>query len=998
MRKRFLSLVLALMLSLTLCTLTAFADDSALTLKFYNVVTSGITLEFSNALTSINGNVTEVGETIPLPTTFVIDSVNNTTVHISVNPKMDITKSYILNFEASDGTNTIKKQMLITFNVVVNDDFSSYSSLADMTTNYVGRIVDSAPAVTDKSLGFEFDNANKRVKLTTSDKFLRNKNVNESYYTTEFDLSSVDGTTFPGYMMHVRCLNGEFVNYCRVLSYFNGYFEFFNCDNRAGATFSLPENEVKAQKSYTITRKAYSDTLAYFSIYSDGRLAKSYTANNGYELYNTNLAISAWNTPIYLDNLKVYTAKMVEYEPIALSGNNTFLRDYFSIGFDRAPKSVTAEIKLGSMVVPTTTKIEKNDVVITPNTPFDLNKAYKVVLTASDGANTASFDKVVKLEELYGENFDSYTADTFRAKYTNTGLEFDSANKRLKLVGTNGATDFMASASAKLNKPIITEFDAESVKGTSTTDPTELYLDIGFGEIPTTTNNWYFYNQYANLRYGVYMNTTVPNNAHAPATVMASPKVKMTFEASNPLGTGTFKIYQNGVLKTTANNFAFNTYSASDSKFSIILALAGAGYNTYLDNIYMYSPVVYEPEDVPSLSVESCEITSKFVKVNFSAPVVEEEIESAVALMALGESVATTISLENDGKTVKIVPVSGSFDLDTEYVLKIDGLHDDSYTTLNLYQKRFMLEKLWAEDFENCETVNDLNGDYKIAMSGNPESIADNSAHFAIDTEENGNKRLKLVSWADNGAFTHIEQYPQRDKWKNMILEVDIATDSTWNLDIYYKMIYSNATGEFTGWWDGTSVLRFFATWTQNMVPTTGNLSPEYPGVNTDKESSLMFVPQNGKFNVYKNGANYISQDYNPSSFPVGEFGFRISSAGGVPQYIDNIKCYRVVDNIDDQVFIAGMKKTDTQVSGTIALNSDSDANVPESVLLVAVYDSNNKMLGVTTAEIDGTFKTAYVPYAVDYAGGTPKTIRAFLWDSVDGMNPVALNATKAIQ
>lgn len=989
MKKRFLSLITALVLTLSLCSLTAFADD--LTLDFYNVVTSGLTLEFSNELTRISGSITQAGESIPLITSFSIDESNKKAAHVTISSKMDITETYLLYFEASDGTNTLSKEMVIKFNVVVNDDFSSYSSLEDMKTNYVGRIDGSAPEVTDSSLGFEFDNANKRVKLTLSDKFLRNKNVAQSYYSVDFDIESVDGVSYPPYMMHVRCVNGEFVNYCRILAYNTGYFEFFN--DPAGTTFSLPESELKSKKSYTVTRKKYDNTNSYFSICSDDKLTYSFVSTKDQQ-YNSHFAISAWGTPVYLDNLKVYTAELSDYTPIALSGTNEYFKDHITVGFNQTPVSATAEIKCGTSSVSASVKCENKSVVITPSAPFDFDKTYKISLTANDGINSVSFDKVFKLEKLYAEDFNSYTADTFRAKYTNDGLEFDETNKRAKLVKANGTTDFQASAAAEINKPIITEFEAETVKNTATTDPTGLFLDIGFGENRTTLNSWYFYNQYANIRYGIYGGTTVSSNSYAPTTVAAPSKVKMTFEASNPLGTGTFNIYQNGALKTSATDFTFNTYSSSNKQFSIIMALAGLNYYTYLDNIYMYSPVVYDPADIPAVTLDSCEITSKFIKVDFSESVMKDELETAVSLTRFGEKVATNMTLENGGKTLKIKPASGALDLDTEYVFKIDGLHDDFYTKLNFYQKRFMLEKLWTENFENCETLNDLNGDYKVAMvSAAPESIIDNSANFAIDTEANGNKRLKLVSYADNGAFTHNENYPNRENWTNAVLEVDIATDSTWNLDIFYKMIYSS--GNFSGWWDGTSALRFYENWTQNMVPATGALSPEYPGMNTDKESSLMFVPQNGKFNVYKNGETYISQDYNPETFPVGEFGFRINNSNGVAQYIDNIKCYKVIDNSEDQIFIAGMKKTNSAVSGTIALNSNSDANVPESVLLVAVYDSNNKMLGISKADIDGKFKTSYIPYEVEYEGGTPVTVRAFLWSSINSMSPVAANAMR---
>ncbi len=1019
MKKRFLSLMLMLALMLTLCIIPTGAEGTALTLDFYNVVTSGMTLEFSNALTSITGDVTtEDGTSLGATFNITVDeAASNTNVaHVTLTEKMDITKNYFLNFTATDDANTLTATKLITFDVIVNDDFSSYSSLEAMTDSYIGRIDGSAPSVTDESMGFEFDSENGRVKLTKSDKFLRAKAVNTQHNTIEFDVESVDGTTFPSYMMHVRMVDGEFENYARILSYYSGYFQFFDQGN-----FSLSDAELTAKKSYTISRKQYNKngnngSLNYYSIYSDSELKREATMDNAdVTLYNTHFAISAWSTPIYFDNLKVYTAAMEDYSALELTGEK-YLTSGITLSLNKAVSGAAATITNGADNISAMVTANGNNLIIKPETNFELDKNYKISVNGlTDGVSTITYDKVFKFEKLFADSFDYATNEEFAAAYkirnygngytpslTSFKLSGDYASRgtyiadlvdgqmvihgNLGVYGAAYADYFIIPAVTNENAftDYVLEYDVTNANS---------------GQLDVTARQGEYNVSGEKLRYLSFSDTFLYNGNWNDALAMTDAKTNVAVSMETSGTTETVSWYYNGVHKLTASGDMFR-----DSYGLFGFRKNGANdVDVYIDNLKAYKPVVLNASEIPVVEMEDYTITSKYIKVDFTSPVVESELQSAVTVTSLGEAVATTKTLENSGKTLVIKPESGAFEMDKEITLTIDGLHDENYTTLQLFQKRFMLEKFWAEDFENCETINDLNGDYNVAMQAAvPETVSDNASHFEIDVEDDGNKRLKLAGYADNGAFTHMASYPQRANWKDLIMEADIATDSTWNLDVFYKMSY--VSGAFD-WDDSTSKgIRFFSDWTLNTLPFTPTdtitaIPNQYPGLNTDKESSLLILPEDGILTVYKNEKLYLSQPYVEEGVSEGEFGFRLNAGNGVPQYVDNIKMYKVVDfNEDIATFILSAAKNDKKVNGSISVNSYTGENVPSSTLIVAAYSENNKLIDIEVIPLSEENDAIIRNYELDFDSEEPVVINAFLWNSLESMTSISNSVKKSVK
>ena len=256
----------------------------------------------------------------------------------------------------------------------------------------------------------------------------------------------------------------------------------------------------------------------------------------------------------------------------------------------------------------------ENEYVLTIDNVFDASKK-----TAIDNSSY-----MIKCKKLYQENFDNYDSETFRSKYPNDSIEYDADKKRAKLVKDNNSYKFNADAEIENKKPLIIEFDAQTVQGTRNEDPKAMYLDVGFGGL---------YSTYANLRYGVYqyannLNTLSGNSA--PAVPSAPCEVKITFETQNPLGVGDFNIYHNQEVSAHTQDYDFPGYSSSNNSFRLVLALPGAGYYTYLDNIVMYT---YECNSIKPKNLNPRLVVNDFSVGNTVNCVIEENDDPDISVV-----------------------------------------------------------------------------------------------------------------------------------------------------------------------------------------------------------------------------------------------------------------------------------------------------------------------------------------------------------------------------
>ena len=112
--------------------------------------------------------------------------------------------------------------------------------------------------------------------------------------------------------------------------------------------------------------------------------------------------------------------------------------------------------------------------------------------------------------------------------------------------------------------------------------------------------------------------------------------------------------------------------------------------------------------------------------------------------------------------------------------------------------------------------------------------------------------------------------------------------------------------------------------------------------------------------------------------------------------YIDNIKCYKVVDYSEDEaLFITGAAANKNKASGSVTVVSYKD-QIPAGQLIVTAYDSDNKLIGINVVDSKVVEANGYseVPYTVECSTNDIHRISVFLWDGLDTMTPIMNNRT----
>lgn len=416
--------------------------------------------------------------------------------------------------------------------------------------------------------------------------------------------------------------------------------------------------------------------------------------------------------------------------------------------------------------------------------------------------------------------------------------------------------------------------------------------------------------------------------------------------------------------------------------------------------------------DIEDLKIDSYEITSKFIRINYSSDV----NGGRASVVSCGEAIPVTEEIS--GNVITITPTDGAFPFDREILFKLDGVSDTFGQTVNA-ERNFRLKKFLSEDFEGYTSAEQMTK-YSIARTGRTsQEVSDNvkisnipmneaavnneyKNYFTLDKEENGNQRLK-ISGATDKIFTCYVGYPAREDWKNLILEADISKDAAsagvvYQLDILHNM---NTYNEFTGvfWADGAA---------NRMVLEGNNLKAVNYGTNTSTVSangvlsgssvSVIVGPQSDKMVTYINGMPVLSADNKEVSG--SEFGFRSRTADSV-EYVDNIKIYKVEELSGGAVTIMTAEKNlkDGGAAGDIYI-VNYDENTAASKLVAAVYDEDNRLIAANVYNVNALDakqgeKVSYSISADLEKTASIKNIRAFWISGFDTMQPLAGNDVK---
>ena len=440
MKKRILSSIVSVAMLLSLCSFHVNAQE-ALTLANYNVMSNAITLEFSGEVSDVIASVSGGGQNVSATASQVGDDAK--VWNLKLGDKMDITKKYILDFTAvpSDATayTALSAREAITFNVLWNDDFSSYSSIDDVQNNYSLR--DNNNNKVNDWGSFSLDTANHRIKIGNKPMFPNGFSygtLHGKYYTMEADMSNVENnsaqiyySTYVAYDQPANILLSR--DMIRQYSLPDGNStklkQPFTDKTLANVSYTVPENP-----TITISTMKYlnADTEA-LQISVDGDTAVYETGTFNFTFDKRYVAMKSFWGGFYLNSLKMYKASMQDVSEFGIDGyeiTSKFIK--VNLTGEPATNPSASVVSLGDALAVNTT-VSGNTIVIKPASgsfPLDREILVSIPQIEDSYGQTVNVDKKFKLASLLTEDFESYTSIEQMNKYS---LAFSTAIKRISL-------------------------------------------------------------------------------------------------------------------------------------------------------------------------------------------------------------------------------------------------------------------------------------------------------------------------------------------------------------------------------------------------------------------------------------------------------------------------------------------------------------------------------------------------------------------------------------
>ena len=652
----------------------------------------------------------------------------------------------------------------------------------------------------------------------------------------------------------------------------------------------------------------------------------------------------------------------------------------------------------------------------------DITKKYVLNFTAvpkdTEAYSVMTAKKGIKFDVLWNDDFSSYgTIDDVKTKYKYM---------------TNGAAERSDSAVLWSNTQLVTPNDAQPKYGLvsaagATITPNGFRYGTSYGKYYTMeaemsgfTENvrnadiWISRYDFDNDYHAIELYKNNLEFKTQPFSDVTLGKAEYTTSEENTLTVSTFAGTKAADSIQIAMNgdtcvYAEGTYSGeeADKRYVGIRKMYG---NYTLCGLKIYRA---EMTDVSDFAVKNYEITSKFIKVNLTA---SPENYSAPHVVSLGENIPVTAAVSDS--TIVVKPVSGAFELDREILFTIDEITDAAGQTVTA-ERKFRLKKLLSEDFENYTSAEQLTK-YNVAFGdGGPDSIPVSEAAasddyknlFAIDTQSNGNHRLKLNSKTAGGKeayFTFYRDYPERNNWKDYILEIDIDTDiQDTNNNRQYKMEiiqcasgYSKKGGYI--WNAGcqnvinvdaghTKDIEWSASGFMNFGTADGAWQWGGKGGTPPKASSLIIGRQNDKMIAYLNNNIWYEKTYTLTP-AAGEFAVASLCTTEGAQYIDNIKAYKVEELTGSNIYIKTVYKSDTSVLGNLYVKNYDSTVTDATNAIAAVYDGEYKLIGAAVLDVSAAQAAGGdIPFVVTVPETTETVIvKALWWSGLDEMLPIA--------
>lgn len=1038
MKKRFLSFLLTLSMLLTMVVLPAYAEGetTALTLNNYNIVTNAIRLEFSNTITEASVSVTsDDGTALTAKTPKVTDNI----VNVTLSDKMDIEKKYILDFSVTDeNSQTLTAKKLIEFTVHWNDDFESYDTKEDLDVNYYkisgneftkSKFSDltDCDLVTDEA----GNNSMKIYNTGTSGVWIKKTgwstfNQTHKYYTLEADYEIINVNSSDYWMKYctsyyIDSTDNSGINYnmrftTTGLAFNNATWDstFTNQSIDTYTSVTGVKTDVKDDKATkeTIAVSTYKNgTNDSLDIFWDGKnivhnkgtlratgggvfgILKSYSASSGFRI----------------DNWKIYEVSLTDYVALSMKHCNVTTKAIQlvyteAINTENMP---AVSLKNGDISINTTQIFDKasNTLVITPESPLDLSKAYILNVTGVRDENgmvisALDYSKTFEFETMFYDDFDSYdeTADLDKKYQFVYG---DVGKKTTDAADFSVATDVVTGSNAlKMVKTTSNLAIAPKFSGYFTLDHTNNYYTLEFDARPTD-GCWKFDipmyqagtfdGAYIQFRSGDnnikinglfgFENGWVLDKQTPVFPESNSATIALTIDYYN--GNTDFEgLFYDGIPAMMSTDYSYSTAVPYSRHFAF-----KSRNELYIDNLKAYKVndiVIPEGDVVLSDTV----IDSEKITLTYNS-----DVEANVSLTADGEAYAVNTTFENSKIVIKPAN-SAKFDMNKQYNLKVTNVANRFGKLAADYDKTFRFKLIWEDDFSSYNEQADLDSKYFVVGGYKKPSEVKNTENDYLYKLDSENDRL-ILNGTDGITSTNDQTNKQfimpifnfnslsLEYWKDYSFEYTLSKD---------KGTYYRVESYYSPWTDATSNLVpsanynhiFYGIWYQKnnsaaqlILDGAKTAVTATADITEDVINMKIIIDEDEKVKVYKNGSKLYENNTSdwkhvPESL---QFAFRNSGVAGDKYYLDNLLAYKVIYIDDNDLYLTDVRYTDNKVTADV--NVTSDEEISDGKIFIAAYDENAKLVGVS--ETASLALGEAIPVEIANASNV-KYIKAFAW------------------
>lgn len=410
---------------------------------------------------------------------------------------------------------------------------------------------------------------------------------------------------------------------------------------------------------------------------------------------------------------------------------------------------------------------------------------------------------------------------------------------------------------------------------------------------------------------------------------------------------------------------------------------------TYMDNLMLtkVTPIdIPQKAEIASYNADSDTVYLEIGGTDISVNSIPNAVLGGVKLYDKnGTELSADVSvLENH----IIIKPQGGITPNQKYTVKATGITTKCGTVIADYEKSFKLVEIYKNSFD--ENIDDWGTQ-------------------GIGSWDNG--RMKLSNTSDSTVEYIYSNTFKGTTEPEYSTELDLYIydnddNSETELTFNQIMVYSNKVHK-TAYNQGANTLNFGIGKTRNLIiaANAGNavLYSKAKSSNFTIEEGntykLKIVNKNGTGMFYVNGILEATYDYSEyAPLTKGCLGFNVGA--NTVAGIDNILCTYVADVTDEggegttpAISITGAEISAPDTEGKVTADITVQNNTYEGkeyVVAVALYDAENKLVGVKTAKETAAVQGESKPYNLTIENVAAYSYaNVFLWSGLDTMNPI---------